>query len=365
MAGGIIAAAGIASGDPAAAAAGMALTGAPLAAMAFVRLQASRLLAAARRIISGEPVEGRLLAVRIEVAPGLVPVIARVRDSPPPGIEARGGEGTIAAPPGAAGFLDYEITARPGKRLFGPAVFTLRDPLGLYEMEVEAGLEEGSLAAAPQPSAPPRGLGRIAAREAPSPARLVRGPGTEFYAVREYMEGDDYRLIEWKATARLQRLMVKELRVEASSPMVIVLAPGPRGDEGDPGKTPFELLARSLAAAAVEAARLQTPVGYIAGVEGVEVEAPPRHGLAGAAAFLDAVAATPPQGPVPARLAAAIREYLQRHVRGPGLLVAAAGPGVEDEVWGHAVEAVEGTRLQPVLVRVEGSEVVAEWRGRG
>ncbi len=51
-----------------------------------------------------------------------------------------------------------------------------------------------------------------------------RGVGTQFFEVREYVPGDDFKRIEWKATARLSKLAVKELERESLRSVVMVLA---------------------------------------------------------------------------------------------------------------------------------------------
>lgn len=51
----------------------------------------------------------------------------------------------------------------------------------------------------------------------------VRGPGTNIFEVREYMPGDEFKKIDWKATARLSRLAVKEFEKEMHRDVVISL----------------------------------------------------------------------------------------------------------------------------------------------
>lgn len=49
------------------------------------------------------------------------------------------------------------------------------------------------------------------------------GTGTEFHGIREYQFGDEYRKINWKATARLGNLMVREMEQEKNINVLIVL----------------------------------------------------------------------------------------------------------------------------------------------
>lgn len=54
-------------------------------------------------------------------------------------------------------------------------------------------------------------------------AVMVRGLGTEFDSLREYVRGDDVRSIDWRATARARELMVRTWRPERDRRVVIVL----------------------------------------------------------------------------------------------------------------------------------------------
>ncbi|MDG6923701.1 MAG: DUF58 domain-containing protein [Nitrososphaerota archaeon] len=49
------------------------------------------------------------------------------------------------------------------------------------------------------------------------------GPGTEFYELREYQVGDDYRHINWKATARRNEFMVNDRMREVGGSCYLVL----------------------------------------------------------------------------------------------------------------------------------------------
>ncbi|MBV9514303.1 MAG: DUF58 domain-containing protein [Mycobacteriaceae bacterium] len=75
---------------------------------------------------------------------------------------------------------------------------------------------------------------------------LIRGQGTEFDSLREYVIGDDVRSIDWRATARRADVVVRTWRPERDRRVVLVLDTGrtsagrvgidPTG--GDPGGWP-------------------------------------------------------------------------------------------------------------------------------
>ena len=68
-------------------------------------------------------------------------------------------------------------------------------------------------------------------------AALVRGEGTEFDSLREYVIGDDVRSIDWRATARAADVMVRTWRPERDRHLVLVLDTG-RTSAGRVGDTP-------------------------------------------------------------------------------------------------------------------------------
>lgn len=54
----------------------------------------------------------------------------------------------------------------------------------------------------------------------------LRGNGTEFESMREYVEGDDYRKINWMASARENKLIVNQYEAEKNQPVYIMLDTG-------------------------------------------------------------------------------------------------------------------------------------------
>ena len=55
---------------------------------------------------------------------------------------------------------------------------------------------------------------------------MIRGQGTEFDSLREYVRGDDVRSIDWRATARHTDVMVRTWRPERDRRVVIVIDTG-------------------------------------------------------------------------------------------------------------------------------------------
>lgn len=91
-----------------------------------------------------------------------------------------------------------------------------------------------------------------------------RGQGTEFDSLRDYVEGDDVRSIDWRATARRDAVVVRTWRPERDRRVVLVIDCG-RTSAGRVGNTPR--LDHSLDAALLVgalAARAGDAVDFIA-----------------------------------------------------------------------------------------------------
>jgi len=57
------------------------------------------------------------------------------------------------------------------------------------------------------------------------PAHLI-GEGSEFESLREYVRDDDYRTIDWKATAKRNRLITREYETERNQRLIIAIDTG-------------------------------------------------------------------------------------------------------------------------------------------
>ncbi|GII61407.1 hypothetical protein Skr01_14920 [Sphaerisporangium krabiense] len=83
----------------------------------------------------------------------------------------------------------------------------------------------------------PAKLAKLRELEGTHPA-LVRGQGTEFDSLREYVVGDDVRSIDWRATARRSDVVVRTWRPERDRRVLIVLDTG-RTSAGRVGVSPL------------------------------------------------------------------------------------------------------------------------------
>ncbi|GAA4062957.1 DUF58 domain-containing protein [Nonomuraea soli] len=94
----------------------------------------------------------------------------------------------------------------------------------------------------------PSRLARLRELDGQHPA-LVRGQGTEFDSLREYVAGDDVRSIDWRATARRNDVVVRTWRPERDRRVLIVLDTG-RTSAGRVGSAPIPLAGARPAAGA-------------------------------------------------------------------------------------------------------------------
>jgi uncharacterized protein (DUF58 family) len=168
--------------------------------------------------------------------PGPRRVRGQLRDAWPPsaGAEAtgaRGGRGErhrIDVPPGERRQVVTHL--RPTRRGDRPAHrVTVRSigPLGLAGRQ-GAHIAAYSLRVLPPFSSRrhlPARLERLRALDGRA-AVMLRGQGTEFDSLREYVIGDDVRSIDWRASARSQDVTVRTWRPERDRHVLIVLDTG-------------------------------------------------------------------------------------------------------------------------------------------
>lgn len=112
------------------------------------------------------------------------------------------------------------------------------------------------------------------------------GSGEEPIDAREYVPGDDARRIDWKASARTERLMWRDRRGEP--PMAIRV----RLDRSGPAGSAFERRVSRAAGTAVGALAMGRPVGF----ESDDLELLPRSGPAQRRRILDYLALVDPLG---------------------------------------------------------------------
>jgi len=105
-----------------------------------------------------------------------------------------------------------------------------------------------------------------------------RGHGVEFAEVREYVEGDDLRAVDWNVTARVGRPFVKRFVEEREHTLAFVLDLSASMDAGLGAWSLRQAAARFCACLGLLAIANDDRAGLVAGSDGVERFVPPRKG---------------------------------------------------------------------------------------
>ena len=87
-----------------------------------------------------------------------------------------------------------------------------------------------------------------------------RGPGLTFEELHDYVPGDDVRWIEWNATARLGRPIIKRMREERDLVLALIVDLSDSLDFGYAGHTKRDAVRRAAAALATAAIRARDRV---------------------------------------------------------------------------------------------------------
>jgi uncharacterized protein (DUF58 family) len=205
------------------------------------------------------------LAVADELAPSLRADTRRWHTTVPGRSEAR---------------IDTRI--RPGRRgRFRPTEIAVRSigPLGLAARQWTLSVP-GTLKVVPAfPSRADAELRLARARRLELGVRTVRlpGTGTDFDQLREYSPDDDFRRIDWSATARAGRPIVRTYRAERNQTIAVLVDVG-RTTAGRISDVPrLEHLLDATFALVTVATGLEDRIGVVAYDDLVRASLPPSH----------------------------------------------------------------------------------------
>jgi uncharacterized protein (DUF58 family) len=105
-----------------------------------------------------------------------------------------------------------------------------------------------------------------------------RGQGLTFEELRDYVPGDDVRWLEWNATARIGRPIVKRMREERDVVLALLVDQSPSLEFGRANATKLEAVKRAAAALAAAATAAQDRVALAVFAEGLVRALPPASG---------------------------------------------------------------------------------------
>jgi len=115
-----------------------------------------------------------------------------------------------------------------------------------------------------------------------------RGGESEFERLREYRRGDEFRSIDWKATARRQKLISREYQLESNQTLMFLLDAGRLMTGRTRGMSLFDCALNATLMLSHVAARAGDRVGMLAFADTIKSYAPPTGGSGAARHILQA-----------------------------------------------------------------------------
>ncbi|TFD88743.1 DUF58 domain-containing protein [Cryobacterium lactosi] len=151
-----------------------------------------------------------------------------VRDAWQPSAGAGNNRTAVLLPPGERRLVELTlIPTRRGERTASHVTVRSMGPLGLWARQATLTAPARIRVLPPFHSRKhlPSRISRLKELDGRTSV-LVRGQGTEFDSLREYVRGDDVRSIDWRATARRNDVVVRTWRPERDRRIVIVIDTG-------------------------------------------------------------------------------------------------------------------------------------------
>ncbi|MEO0365820.1 MAG: DUF58 domain-containing protein [Pseudomonadota bacterium] len=176
----------------------------------------------------GQPAEVRLTMTLPERA---TPLEVGISDHIPQHTTAKGMPVSASVNPSEPTTIRYTVSSsRRGDLVFPRCDMRIRSPLGLWWRQTRVNVHSG-IRCYPNFSS----ITQLLEFEATSSLATTglrlsrrRGEGIEFHQLREYRDGDPMRAVDWRATARVKRLISREYQDERDQHVIILLDTGRR-----------------------------------------------------------------------------------------------------------------------------------------
>jgi len=205
--------------------------------------------------------------------------------------------GPLRLPPGAIETFERVVTpALRGQRALGPSFVYVRSPLGLFVRR--HGFEHGqTLGVYPANSFPEhRGLSsRTLLQELGLRPRRPRGAGSEFESLREYTPDDDPRRIDWRASARSQKAVVRDFHTERNHTIVVAVDCGRLMAAQSGGASKLDHALGAAVSLVRACAQGGDRIGFVAFDEALRAWVPPQRPARALAPILEATLALAPR----------------------------------------------------------------------
>jgi uncharacterized protein (DUF58 family) len=211
------------------------------------------------RVLEGEPVK---ISLRIRNPSGTPIYSLIIREGLPPRLRVEGGKVFQGAIPARSQIvLQYEIVPALGLNRIEYTDLEASGPLGLYRVRRRV-WRITSIQAYPRPypplTTPTERLGLLETLRS-----RRRGWSLEFYSLREYVLGDDIRLIAWLPSARAGRLVVRENTEVRSLDVCVFLDLSLESWAGEPGQTAADWISRIALGLLEASARVNGSACYL------------------------------------------------------------------------------------------------------
>ncbi len=186
---------------------------------------------------------------------------------------------------------------RRGREEAGWLAVRSRGPLGLAYRQWKVPLPWRTIVYPSLPASRLRASIAEAARRRESGLRPVRnlGEGRQFESLREWVPGDDTRHIDWKATARRRKLIVRQFEEERRQQVLLVLDAGRQLTEDIEGESRMEYVVRAALWLAFAAIHHDDNVGVMVFSDEIHHYVSPQRGRRGLRQVLDALAVAQPK----------------------------------------------------------------------
>lgn len=156
-------------------------------------------------------------------------VTVDLADALPPSLRIPDRRARMRLPAGGRGVENQTVTpARRGTVTLGPITLRSHGPLGLMMRQADADV---TTRVRVHPAFPSRDTAELALQQSKRQAEglrtvRLRGQGTDFEALRDYTPDDESRRIDWAATARALKPIVRTYRAERNQQVLILLDHG-------------------------------------------------------------------------------------------------------------------------------------------
>jgi uncharacterized protein (DUF58 family) len=193
----------------------------------YLLTQRTHLMSANRHVAERLSI-GRDNDVRLDVInAGENRLHCRVRDDHPPTIDVDIKEFDFVLDPASKAELKYFLKPKErGRYAFGNINVRYMSFLGLFWREVKAPASQNVRVFSDLKALHELSIKLSHTTELGELHQRKRGQGTDFASLREYTSGDDTRAIDWKATARRDRPVVRTFETDQEQVMMILIDAG-------------------------------------------------------------------------------------------------------------------------------------------